>query len=188
MHLISQKDSIGTVTNFTTDFSWFLSLWMFTLSNSAFIISVSGPRIMACVPANPDQFKDLSHISYKMIFNFMWFSLSAAQWGRCPEKQNASERLKWREMPSKAWVFQLAQPLHTTASAVPREAESSGLILFSSSYRNRIPEISCGGGSWLGVGPELSGGKQNLTSLLDVKFQRQKSVFWVIFHFRCFQK
>lgn len=155
MYLISQKDNIGTMTNFTTDFSWFLSVWIFTLSNTAFIIRASGPKIMTwetCVPANQDELKNLNHIFYKMRFSFLWVSFSTDQWGSYSEKQNTRDRQahsnggKWGAM---FWFSNLEEmpvflghcmPLDTIAAAVPRETESSGLIFLCGSHRNRIQE------------------------------------------------
>lgn len=166
------------MTDFTTDFSWFLSLWIFTLSNGAFIIGASGPRLMAwgtCVPANQDQLKDLNHISNRMRFHFMWISFSADLWGRCSEKQNVSDRLAQTERNVKqcsslpAW----RQCHHSRATTdlftallwqFPEKLSHQDLYFFLVLMKRGF--IRGGRGSWLGVGCELSWEKWNNEILL----------------------
>ena len=188
MHLISQKDNTRTLTNFTTDFLPFLFVWMFTLWNGAFVISASGPRLMAYGTYVPEN-QDLNHISCRMRFNFMWVSFSADRWGRCCDKQGARDR--FTQMEKNTQQHLVSQPRGDTSivSAVPREAESSGLIFLSSSYDLLMNQ------KWWWrelLGSELwtiwgkTEGK-NPTSPLNVKYQRQKTVFSVfcaIFHCR----
>lgn len=133
MYLISLKDNIGTMTNFTTDFSWFLSVWIFTLSNIAFIISVSGPKVMTwetCVSANQDELKNLNHIFYKMKFNFIfcWPGRKLLR-NRTP----GTGSFKWREMGSTVLVSQLGGDV-----SVPGPPHASWHHCCSSAQRNGV--------------------------------------------------
>lgn len=125
----------------------------------------------------------------KVIFHIEWYLISCEFPFLLTNGEDALRNrisvtgsLRWREISSNAWAFQIAQAFHTCFSSVQTTCLDLFFFFFSSSYRNRIEKRE----NSLAVDFELSGGK-NLYFLTWYEITKTE-FFCFIFHFRYFQK